>query len=75
MRSDNQQVNGLSANKLNVPQSTSSALVTKSGSGMGALFGIRAWVRHSNGVEQEISLDGQAGTPKANVGGGLGGIK
>jgi hypothetical protein len=75
MRSDTQQVNGLSAYKLNIPQSTSSAVNTQSGSGMGALFGIRAWVRHSNGIEQEISLDGQTGTPKATVGGGSAGIR
>ena len=75
MRSDTQQVNGLSAYKLNIPQSTSSAVNTQSGNGMGALFGIRAWVRHSNGVEQEIGLDGQTGTPKATVGGGFAGMK
>ena len=67
MRSDTQTINGLSAYKLNIPESTSSASVTQSGDGHGASWGIRAWVRHSNGVEQEISLDGQTGTPKAVV--------
>ncbi|MGD0494435.1 MAG: cohesin domain-containing protein [Candidatus Bathyarchaeia archaeon] len=67
MRSDTQTINGLNAYKLNIPESTSSAYVTQSGSGYGASWGIRAWVRHSNGVEQEISLDGQTGTPKAVV--------
>jgi len=75
MRSDTQQVNGLSAYKLSIPQSTSSVVNTQSGSGMGASWGIRAWVRHSNGVEQEISLDGQTGTPEATVGGGSAGIR
>jgi hypothetical protein len=28
---------------------------------------VRAWVRHSNGVEAEVSMDGQSGTPKAVV--------
>jgi len=68
MRSDTQTVNGLNAYVLNIPESTSSASFTQSGSGHGASWGIRAWVRHSNGVEQEISLDGQTGTPKAVVG-------
>ena len=67
LRSDTQTINGLSAYKLNIPESTSSASVTQSGDGHGASWGIRAWVRHSNGVEQEISLDGQTGTPKAVV--------
>jgi len=75
MSSDTQQVNGLSAYKLNIPQSTSSVVNTRSGSGADALFGIRAWVRHSNGVEQEISLDGQTGTPAATVWGGPAGIR
>ncbi len=75
MRSDTQQVNGLSAYKLGIPQSASSAVNTQSGSGAGAMWGIRAWVRHSNGVEQEISLDGQTGTPEATVGGGWAGIR
>ena len=75
MRSDTQQVNDLSAYRLNIPQSTSPAVNTQSGSGAGALWGIRSWIRHSNGVEQEISLDGQTGTPKADVGGGVGGIR
>ena len=67
MRSDTQTINGLGAYKLSIPESTGSAYVTQSGSGYGASWGIRAWVRHSNGVEQEISLDGQTGTPKAVV--------
>ncbi len=67
MRSDTQTINGLGAYKLNIPESTSSASVTQSGDGHGASWGIRAWIRHSNGVEQEISLDGQTGTPKAVV--------
>jgi hypothetical protein len=75
MRSDTQQINGLSAYKLNIPQSTSSAVNTQSGSGAGAMWGIRAWIRHSNGVEQEVSLDGQTGTPKATVGSGSAGIR
>lgn len=67
MRSDTETVNGLGAYVLNIPESTSSASVTQSGDGHGASWGIRAFVRHSNGVEQEISLDGQTGTPKAVV--------
>ena len=67
LRSDTQTVNGLGAYILNIPESTSSAAVTQSGDGQGASWGIRAFVRHSNGVEQEISLDGQTGTPKAVV--------
>jgi hypothetical protein len=67
MRSDTQTINGLNAYNLNVPESTSSASCTKSGSGEGASWGIRAFVRHSNGTEQEISLDGQTGTPAAVV--------
>jgi len=67
MRSDTQTVNGLGAYKLNIPQSTSYTYTTQSGSGAGASWGIRAWVRHSNGAEQEISLDGQTGTPTAVV--------
>lgn len=75
MRSDSQSVNGLSAYKLNIPESASSAVNTQSGSGVGALFGIRAWVRHPNGVEQEISLHEQTDTPKATVGVGSAGIR
>jgi hypothetical protein len=67
MRSDTQTVNGLAAYVLNIPESTSSASSTQVASGRGASWGIRAFVRHSNGVEQEISLDGQTGTPKAVV--------
>jgi len=67
MRSDTHTINGLNAYKLSIPQSASSAVYSKSGSGEGASWGIRAWIRHSNGVEQEVSLDGQTGTPKAVV--------
>jgi len=67
MRSDTHTINGLNAYRLGIPQSASSAVYSKSGSGEGASWGTRAWVRHSNGVEQEISLDGQTGTPKALV--------
>ena len=67
MRSDTQTVNGLGAYKLNIPESTGYTYTTQSGSGAGALWGIRAWVRHSNGAEQEMSLDGQTGTPTAVV--------
>ena len=67
MRSDTQTINGLGAYVLNIPESTSSASVTQSGSGHGASWGIRAFVRHSDGTEQEITLDGQSGTPKAVV--------
>jgi len=67
MRSDTQTVNGLNAYKLNLPQSASYTYYTRSGSGFGASWGIRAWVRHSNGTEQEISLNGQTGTPTAMV--------
>ena len=72
MRSDIQTVNGLNAYKLNIPESTSYTYNTQSGSGYGASWGIRAWVRHSNGTEQEISLDAQTGTPKAVVSRGSG---
>jgi hypothetical protein len=72
MRSDIQTVNGLNAYKLNIPESTSYTYKTQSGSGYGASWGIRAWVRHSNGTEQEISLDAQTGTPKAVVSRGSG---
>jgi len=75
MRGDTQQINGLSAYKLDVPQSDSPASSVKTGSGLGAYFGIRAWIRHPNGVEQEISLDGQTGAPRAIVEGGLGAIR
>jgi hypothetical protein len=67
MRSDTQTVNGLNAYKLNIPESTSYTYKTQYGEGIGASWGIRAWVRHSNGTEQEITLDGQTGTPKAVV--------
>jgi hypothetical protein len=69
MRSDTQTVNGLGAYVLNIPESTNAASVTQGGSGQGATWGIRAFVRHSSGSEQEISLDGQTGTPKALVSG------
>jgi len=72
MRSDTQTINGLGAYVLNIPESTSSASVTQVGSGTGYSWGIRAFVRHSNGSEQEISLNGQTGTPQAVVTGGSG---
>ncbi len=72
MRSDTQTVNGLNAYKLNIPQSNSSASNTQYGDGSRAYWGIRAWVRHSNGTEQEINLDTQTGTPKAVVSRGSG---
>jgi hypothetical protein len=67
MRSDTQTINGLNAYVLDIPESNSSASFTQSGSGQGASWGIRAFVRHSNGTEQEISLNGQTGTPQAVV--------
>jgi hypothetical protein len=67
MRSDTQTINGLNAYKLNIPESNSSASNTQYGDEPRAYWGIRAWVRHSNGTEQELSLDGQTGTPKAVV--------
>jgi hypothetical protein len=67
MRSDSQTVNGLNAYKLSFPQSTTYTYNTQYGTGYGASWGIRAWVRHSNGAEQEISLNGQTGTPQAAV--------
>jgi hypothetical protein len=67
MRGATETVNGLGAYVLNIPESTSSAYATESASGSGASWGIRAFVRHSNGSEQEISLNGQTGTPEAVV--------
>jgi hypothetical protein len=67
MRSDTQTINGLNAYKLSIPESTSYAYFEKQASGSGVSWGIRAFVRHSNGVEQEISLNGQTGTPQAVV--------
>jgi hypothetical protein len=67
MRSDTQTINGLNAYKLNIPESNSSASNTQYGDEPVAYWGIRAWVRHSNGTEQELSLDGQTGTPMAVV--------
>jgi hypothetical protein len=67
MRSDSQSVNGLNAYELNIPESTSYTYKTQNGEGIGASWGIRVWIRHSNGSEQEVSLDGQTGTPKATV--------
>jgi hypothetical protein len=74
MRSDTQTINGLNAYKLNIPESNSSASNTQYGDEPLAYWGIRAWVRHSNGTEQELSLGGQTGTPMAVVsrGGGSG---
>jgi hypothetical protein len=67
MRGDTETVNGLGAYVLSIPESSSSAYATESASGSGASWGIRAFVRHSNGSEQEISLNGQTGTPQAVV--------
>jgi hypothetical protein len=67
MRSDTKTVNGLSAYFLNATETTSYASQSDWGYGRGATWGIRAWIRHANGVEQEISLDGQTGTPCATV--------
>lgn len=68
MRTDTHTVNGLTAYKLGVTRSASSLFYTKTADGsLTVYWGVRAWVRHSNGVEQEISLDGQTGTPKAVV--------
>jgi hypothetical protein len=67
MRCDTQTVNGLSAYNLSIPESTSYLYSTRSGMGYGASWGVRAWIRHSDGTEQEINMDGQTGTPKAVV--------
>jgi hypothetical protein len=67
MRSDTQTINGLGAYVLNVPESTTSNSVYQGGIGSGWSWGIRAFVRHSDGSEQEISLNGQTGTPEAVV--------
>ncbi len=72
MRSDTQTINGLNAYKLNIPESNSSASNTQYGDEPVAYWGIRAWVRHSDGTEQELSLDGQTGTPMAVVSRGSG---
>jgi hypothetical protein len=72
MRGDTQTINGLNAYKLNIPESNSSASNTQYGDESPAYWGIRAWVRHSNGTEQEISLGGQTGTPMAVVSRGSG---
>jgi hypothetical protein len=67
MRSDTATVNGLNAYLLNATETTSYTYVQQVGQGAGAQFGIRAWVRASNGTEYEVTLDGQTGTPKATV--------
>jgi hypothetical protein len=67
MRSDTATVNGLNAYVLNATETTSYTYVQQLGQGDGAQFGIRAWVRASNGTEYEVTLDGQTGTPKAVV--------
>jgi hypothetical protein len=69
MRGDTQTINGLNAYILNIPESTSSASVTTSGLEAAPRWGIRVFVRHSDGTETEAVLDGQTGTPKAVVGG------
>jgi hypothetical protein len=72
MRSDTQTINGLNAYKLNIPESNSSASNTQYGDESPSYWGIRAWVRHSNGTEQELNLGGQTGTPMAVVSRGSG---
>lgn len=72
MRSDTKSVNGLNAYLLNATETTSYQDAGNANSGRNAYWGIRAWIRHANGVEQEITLDGQTGTPKAVVARGSG---
>jgi hypothetical protein len=68
MRIDTENVNGLNTYLLNATQTTGSLYVSANASGACYVTcGIRAWVRYSNGTEQEITLDGQTGTPKAQV--------
>jgi len=67
MRNDTATVNGLNAYVLNATETTSYTYVQRIEQGLGAQFGIRAWVRASNGTEYEVTLDGQTGTPKATV--------
>ena len=67
MRSDTATVNGLNAYLLNATETASYTYVQQLGQGAGAEFGIRVWVRASNGTEYEVTLDGQTGTPKAMV--------
>jgi hypothetical protein len=68
MRSDTKTVNGLNAYLLNATRTTSGLYQSANANGQWPVtWGIRAWVRHSNGTEQEITLDGQTGTPKAQV--------
>jgi hypothetical protein len=69
MRGDTQTINGLNAYSLNIPESTSSTSVTQSGLESAPSWGIRVFVRHSDGTETEVVLDGQTGTPKAVVSG------
>jgi hypothetical protein len=69
MRGDTQTINGLNAYILNIPESTSSASVTQSGLESAPSWGMRVFVRHSDGTETEVALDGQTGTPKAVVSG------
>jgi hypothetical protein len=67
MRGDTQTINGLNAYVLNIPESTNCSSVTQSGEDGAPSWGIRVWVRHSNGTETEVVLDGQTGTPEAIV--------
>jgi hypothetical protein len=68
MRSDAKSVNGLNAYLLNVTRTTTGLYQSANANEPWPVtWGIRAWVRHSNGTEQEIALDGQTGTPKAQV--------
>jgi hypothetical protein len=68
MRGDTKTVNSLNAYLLNATRTTSSLYQSVNANGQEPVtWGIRAWVRHSNGTEQEITLNGQTGTPKAQV--------
>jgi len=68
MRGDTRTVNGLNAYILNATQSNTPASYSQSADEYASVsWGIRAWIRHSNGAEAEITLDGQTGTPKAIV--------
>jgi len=68
MRGDTRTVNGLNAYVLNATQSASPQNYGNEVSGYQTVYwGIKAWVRHSNGVEAAITLDGQTSSPKAVV--------
>jgi len=60
--------NGLNAYVLNATESVSPQNYGNEVSGLITVYwGIKAWVRHSNGVEAAITLDGQTSAPKAVV--------